>query len=198
MTFETKNFEHLLRIKGLSEQMMKNHLALYQGYVTNVNKIYEILHGHIKEEKTASVEYAEIKRRHGWEFNGMRLHEYYFENIKNDRAELDKKSNLYNKIVKDFKKYETWEKAFRATGMMRGIGWVILYYDPSSDRIYNVWINEHDTGHFCGCAPLLIMDVFEHAYMLDYGIKKMDYIEAFFKIIDWQIVSERFDKAVSK
>jgi Fe-Mn family superoxide dismutase len=198
MIYETRNFDYLLKIQGLSEQLQKNHLALYQGYVANLNEIYEILHGHIKEGKTSSLEYAEVKRRHAWEFNGVRLHEYYFENIKSNGAKLDKGSNLYNKIIKDFKSYETWEKAFRATGMMRGVGWVIAYYDPLSDRIYNAWITEHDTGHFCGAAPLLVMDVFEHAYMLDYGIKKIDYIEAFFKIIDWNIIDKRFNAAKPK
>ena len=77
-------------------------------------------------------------------------------------------------------------------GAMRGIGWVILYYDKQSDEIFNTWINEHDAGHLSGATPLLIMDVFEHAYMLDYGIKKADYIEAFFKAINWQVVNTRF------
>ena len=77
---------------------------------------------------------------------------------------------------------------------MRGIGWVILYYDNGANRLFNVWINEHDVGHFSGCTPLLVMDVFEHAYMTDYGIKRGEYINAFFKTIDWDVVSKRFEK----
>ena len=75
---------------------------------------------------------------------------------------------------------------------MRGIGQVILYYDPVGKRLFNVWINEHDAGHFAGGIPLLVMDVFEHAYMIDYGLKKADYIDSFFKIISWDAVSIRF------
>jgi Fe-Mn family superoxide dismutase len=120
----------------------------------------------------------------------MRLHEYYFENIVKDGKAIDKNSNLYIKIVSEFGSYENWEKDFKATGAMRGIGWVILYYDPLEGRLFNTWINEHDVGHLCGAMPIIIMDVFEHAYMIEYGLKKADYIEAFFKAIDWTVDPE--------
>ena len=185
MSFEAKNYESLLGTKGLSDQLLKNHFTLYQGYVTNTNKVADALVVMAKEGKTASLEYAELKRRFGWEWNGMRLHEYYFGNLIKDGKALDKNSNLFKKIVEDFGSYENWEKDFKATGAMRGIGWVILYYDGS--RLFNTWINEHDVGHLSGASPLLVMDVFEHAYMIDYGLKKADYIEAFFRAIDWAI-----------
>lgn len=185
MSYEAKNFESLLGTKGLSDQLLKNHFTLYQGYVTNTNKVADALGAMAKEGKTASPEYAELKRRFGWEWNGMRLHEYYFGNLIKDGKALDKNSNLFKKIVEDFGSYENWEKDFKATGAMRGIGWVILYYDGT--RLFNTWINEHDVGHLSGASPLLVMDVFEHAYMLDYGLKKADYIEAFFRAIDWTI-----------
>jgi superoxide dismutase, Fe-Mn family len=185
MAYETKNFESLLGTKGLSDQLLKNHFTLYQGYVTNTNKVADALVAMAKEGKTATPEYAELKRRFGWEWNGMRLHEYYFGNLIKDGKALDKNSNLFRKIVEDFGSYENWEKDFKATGAMRGIGWVILYYEGT--RLFNTWINEHDAGHLSGASPLLVMDVFEHAYMLDYGLKKADYIEAFFRAIDWTI-----------
>jgi len=75
---------------------------------------------------------------------------------------------------------------------MRGIGWAILYYDPISKKLFNVWVNEHDAGHLSGAAPLLVLDVFEHAYTLDYGIKKADYVQSFFNAIDWSVVEARF------
>jgi Fe-Mn family superoxide dismutase len=190
MTYEAKNFESLLGTKGLSDQLLKNHFTLYQGYVTNTNKVADALAAMAKDGKTATPEYAELKRRFGWEFNGMRLHEYYFENIVKDGKAIDKNSNLYIKIVSEFGSYENWEKDFKATGAMRGIGWVILYYDPLEGRLFNTWINEHDVGHLCGAMPIIIMDVFEHAYMIEYGLKKADYIEAFFKAIDWTVDPE--------
>ena len=94
-------------------------------------------------------------------------------------------------IASEFGSLEAWEKDFRAAGAMRGIGWVVLYLDPAAGRMFNFWVNEHDTGHPAGGLPLLVMDVFEHAYMTDYGLKKADYIEAFFKNIDWRAVESR-------
>lgn len=190
MAYEAKNFESLLGTKGFSDQLLKNHFTLYQGYVTNTNKVADILSAMAKEGKTATPEYAELKRRFGWEFNGMRLHEYYFGNMIKGGKSIEKNTNLYKKIVADFGSYENWEKDFRATGAMRGIGWVILYYDGTEGRLFNTWINEHDGGHLSGAKPLIVMDVFEHAYMTDYGLKKADYIEAFFKAIDWTIDPE--------
>lgn len=190
MVYEAKNFDKLLGTKGFSDQLLKNHFTLYQGYVTNTNKLADTLSAMAKEGKASMPEYAELKRRFGWEWNGMRLHEFYFGNMIKGGKEIDKNTNLYKKIVGDFGSYESWEKDFKATGAMRGIGWVILYYDGIEGRLFNTWINEHDVGHLSGAKPLLVMDVFEHAYMIDYGLKKADYIEAFFKAIDWTIDPE--------
>jgi len=187
MAYEPKNFDNLLGTKGLSDTLLKNHFTLYQGYVTNTNKLADALNAMQKEGKTGTPEYAEFKRRFGWEFNGMRLHEYYFGNMVKGGKPIDRNTNFFKKIVEDFGSFENWEKDFRAVGAMRGIGWVILYYDDTADRLFNTWINEHDAGHLCGASPMLVMDVFEHAYLTDYGIKKADYIEAFFKAIDWTI-----------
>lgn len=190
--YTPKNFDHLLGIEGFSDQLLKNHFSLYQGYVNNVNKIIEALNLMEKENKFGTLEYAELKRRFGWEFNGMRLHELYFSNMTKDKIMLDKESKIYKKIMNDFGSYEIFEKDFKSLSSIRGIGWVILSYDLESDRLFNTWINEHDIGHLTGSKPLLVLDVFEHAYTLDYGIKKADYIEAFYKVIDWRVVAERF------
>lgn len=160
--------------------------------MTNANKLVEELSKLAKEGKTATPEYAELNRRFGWEFNGMRLHEYYFENMGKAGANLDEGSKFFRKLLEDLGTYENWEKEFKATGAMRGIGWAILYYDPRGGRLFNVWVNEHDMGHLAGATPLLVMDVFEHAFMIDYGLRRADYIEAFFKVIDWKVVVDRF------
>jgi len=193
--FEPKNFDNLIGTKGFSDQLLQNHFALYQGYVANTNKLADALNVMLKEGKTGTPEFAELKRRFGWEFNGMRLHEFYFENMSKVGMEIDKNSELFKKIVEEFGTYENWEKAFKSVGAMRGIGWTILYHDSLSGRLFNVWINEHDVGHLAGAVPLLVMDVFEHAYMIDYGLKRVDYIEAFFKSINWTVVTKRFDDA---
>jgi len=195
MAYEQKNFEYLLGTEGFSDQLLRNHFTLYQGYVTNTNKLAEILNVLLKEGKTQTPEYAELKRRLGWEFNGMRLHEYYFGNMIKGGKELNKDSKFLEKVIEDFGTFEDWENDFKAVGSIRGIGWVVLYYDQMEGQIFNNWINEHDVGHLSGANPLLVMDVFEHAYMIDYGLKRPDYIEAFFKVIDWTVVANRFSDA---
>ena len=190
MAYTAQDYGRLIGISGFSETLLKNHFTLYQGYVTNTGKLLDALAQLIAEGKGATPEYAELKRRLGWEFNGMRLHELYFGNL-GGSAPLDQGGALAGKLAASFGSVELWEKDFRATGAMRGIGWVGLYLDPVGDRLINFWINEHDVANPAGCIPLLIMDVFEHAFMLDYGLKRADYIEAFFRNIDWQSVEAR-------
>ena len=190
LVYTAKDYSRLLGMEGFSDTLLKNHFTLYQGYVTNSNKLIETLGQMAKEGKTGPPEFAELKRRFGWEFNGMRLHEFYFENL-GGKGGLEKTGKLFKKISEEFGSFETWEKEFKATAMMRGIGWVILYQDPLSGRLFNFWINEHDVGHPAGCTPILILDVFEHAFMIDYGLKRADYIEAFSKNIHWKAVESR-------
>lgn len=190
MPYKAKDYGKLIGIKGLSETLFEDHFTLYQGYVTNTNRVIETLEQMLKNGKTVNAEYAELKRRFGWEFNGMRLHEYYFENL-GGKKPLDHYGVLGKQLQCDFGSYELWEKDFRATGSMRGLGWVVLYEDVTNGKLFNFWINEHDVAHPSGCNPLLVMDVFEHAFLLDYGLKKADYIEAFFKIINWPVVESR-------
>lgn len=190
MPYTAKDYSKIVGTEGFSETLLKNHFTLYQGYVTNTNKVLDTLEQMLKDGKTATPEFAELKRRLGWEFNGMRLHEYYFENL-GGKDGLDKGGKLAKKLAESFGSYEAWEKDFKATGTMRGIGWAALYQDSLSGRLINFWINEHDVSHPAGCNPILIMDVFEHAFMLDYGLKRADYIEAFFKNIGWKTAEAR-------
>jgi Fe-Mn family superoxide dismutase len=197
MPYQSKNYENLLGIKGLSDKLLNNHFSLYEGYVKNTNKLFEALDELHDANKAGSPQFAELKRRLGWEFNGRRLHELYFENLTKDFKELDINSSFYKKIEAGYDNFNYWLEDFKATASMRGIGWVILYYDKKDGCLINSWINEHDAGHPAGCAPLLVMDIFEHAYMIDYGLKRADYIETFLAAIDWQAVADRFEKALT-
>lgn len=190
MPYVAKDFKSLLGIEGFSDNLLNIHFTLYQGYVTNTNKVLDQLAAWASEGKTATPEYAELKRRLGWEWNGMRLHELYFGNLGGKKA-LDPSGKLGKAIAAEFGSVEKWEADFRATGAMRGIGWVVLYQDAEGGRLVNQWIGEHDGGHFAGGAPILIMDVFEHAFFPDYGTKRADYIAAFFKNIDWAAAEAR-------
>lgn len=194
--YKAKNYEHLFGVNGFSKELLQNHFTLYQGYVNNTNTIHETLTNLIKEGKTGTREYQELRKIFGWEFNGMRLHELYFGNMTQKGVKCERTSPLFKKVCDDFGSWENWEKDFKAIGMTRGIGWIVLYYDPEANCFFNTWISEHDGGHLCCAYPVLVMDVFEHAFMLDYGLKRADYIESFFNAINWSEVASRFDCAV--
>ncbi|MDD5311850.1 MAG: Fe-Mn family superoxide dismutase [Dehalococcoidia bacterium] len=190
MAYEAKDYSKILGMEGFSDTLLNNHFTLYKGYVTNTNKLLDTLAAMLKEGKTATPEYAELKRRFGWEFNGMRLHEFYFESL-GGKAALNKDGKLGKLMADNFGGYDSWLQDFKGTATMRGIGWTILYQDVIGGRLFNQWVNEHDVGHPAGCNPLLILDVFEHAFMTDYGLKRADYIEAFLKNINWAVVEAR-------
>lgn len=185
--YTPKDFKHLLGLAGLSDTLLTNHFTLYEGYVKNTNALVNLL----ETKEIGTPEFAELQRRLGWEWNGMRLHELYFENMTTETVK-PAETSIEKKIAEAYGSYDNWKKSFIGVGTMRGIGWVVLYQDPVNGRLINTWISEHDLGHLAGCKPLLVMDVFEHAYMTDYGIKKADYIETFFRSIDWTVVEKRF------
>ncbi len=184
--YTPKDFSHLLGLPGMSDAMLNNHFTLYQGYVKNTNTLLE----KFKTLEAGTPEYAELHRRFGWEWNGMRLHELYFGNMTKGGVNLSDRK-LKDKIESTWGSVENWQKEFIGMGTMRGIGWVILAHDKNEAKLFNVWVNEHDAGHLAGTTPLLVMDVFEHAFMLDYGLKRADYINAFVSAIDWHAVEER-------
>ncbi|MCP5510208.1 MAG: superoxide dismutase [Chlamydiales bacterium] len=190
--YQVKDFsERLKDLPGFSPQLIDMHLKLYQGYVANTNKLLLSISDMAKRGEDTTIAYGALKRRMGWEMDGMLLHEAYFENM-GGRGSLDSNAALYRQIVNDFGSYSAWEQDFKATGLIRGIGWVILYQDPKEGRLHNVWINEHATNHIAGGTPILVMDVWEHAYITEYGLNRSGYINAFFNVIDWNVVKNRF------
>lgn len=192
--FLAKDYSTLFGMPGFSDEALKMHFKLYQGYVKNTNEMLKLLEEYRGENLEHSIAFSEIKRRLMWEYDGMRLHELYFENLGGAKTSLDTENPLYTALENEFGSFDNWKKDFVATGSMRGIGWVVLYYDKISHKLVNAWINEHDVGHLAGGKPLLIMDVFEHAYLPDYGLERAKYIDAFFNNINWNEVSNRFQK----
>lgn len=187
-TYTTRSFDHVKTLQGFSSLMMENHLKLYQGYVTQTNNLLTLL------EKTdlSIAERSELRRRLGWEMSGMRMHELYFENLGTHEI-----SNEAFKValISQFGSLQNWQQAFEAIGTMRGIGWAVLYWDSQSSRFIHAWVGEHDVGQLPSCTPLLVMDVWEHAYMTDYQIDRARYIQNFIKEINWSVVQERWIEA---
>jgi len=190
--YKAKEFK-LSGLKGISDRTLEMHLSLYEGYVKNTNALTEKL-AEMTHKKKASAKdpaFAELTRRLGFEYGGMVLHEYYFDNLApNGKGIISDETK--NAIEKNFTSFENWKADFAAVGEMRGVGWAILYQDPLSQQLSNHWIALHHIGVPSGFKPILVMDVWEHAYLLDYRPSERNkYIEAFFSNINWDVIQQR-------
>jgi Fe-Mn family superoxide dismutase len=183
----------LAGLQGISDNTLQVHFGLYEGYVKNTNLLNEQIHEIVAAGKAAGADphFAELTRRLGFEYNGMRLHEYYFGNM-TKHAGGSPSSALSEALGSSFGDFDSWKKDFMATGGMRGVGWAIAYQDPWTGRISNHWVTLHEDGNVAGFAPILVMDAWEHAFLLDYKpSERAKYIEAFFANIDWNAVESR-------
>ncbi|MBP2628094.1 MAG: Manganese/iron superoxide dismutase [Firmicutes bacterium] len=190
MSYQAQDYSDLFGMQGFSEQLLKNHFTLYNEYAKNANEIMESLDRLLAEGQAETLEFASLKNRMGWESDSMSLHELYFENL-GGRSAISLDSSLVKKIEENFGSYEAWEADFRATASIGGVGWAMLCQDNSTGTLNNFWIDEHHVGHSVDRTPLLVLDAWEHSYMLDYGLKRPDYIENFLKNIDWDVVNKR-------
>jgi Fe-Mn family superoxide dismutase len=197
--YKEQKFDHRKGLDGISDKQVEEHLTLYAGYVKQVNALNEEL-AKLRGEGKASgknPEFAELTRRLGFEYDGMILHEYYFSNLRPAAAPHPASgSALATALGEFFGSVDAWRADFQAIGDMRGIGWVILFEDPMTDRLSNHWVTLHQEGIPAGFKPLLVMDVWEHAFMRDYKVTdKAKYVEAFFRNIDWALVERRLQEA---
>jgi superoxide dismutase, Fe-Mn family len=188
MPYAPKNYEHIIGIPGISEKLLRDHFILYEGYVKNINALSDLL---MSGEKGTPA-WNEAKRRFGWEWDGMRLHELYFGNLTKEDVERTTAPELVKAITSAFGSFDAWKTDIEKTGLMRGIGWAVLVKDIETGHLVNVWVNEHDGGHLVGTTPIIVLDVFEHAYMTDYGIKRADYVDVALHAIDWRVAEERY------
>ncbi|MBX7056118.1 MAG: hypothetical protein K1X36_14290 [Pyrinomonadaceae bacterium] len=194
-TYTARTFD-LSDLNGISNETLAMHFKLYEGYVTNTNVLNQRIADLIGDgelDPTQSAAFSELKRRFGFEYNGMVLHEYYFDNMqKQGTGDPFSNSAFIGAAEASFGSYEIWKADFVNTGKMRGVGWAAVYQDPSNGSISNHWINLHETGNVAGFKPILIMDVWEHAFIRDYApVDRPKYIEAFFSNINWTTVNAR-------
>ncbi len=197
--YKPKTF-NLSGLTGISDKTLEMHFKLYEGYVTNTNMLTEriaaiLADGQVDKEEMPA--YSELTRRLGFEYNGMVLHEYYFANMKAKAGgDPAKGSQFRNAIERSYPSYEIWKADFVSVGKMRGVGWAICFLDPAMGNVSNHWVELHETGNVAGFVPLLVMDVWEHAFLLDYKpADRPKYIEAFMANVDWSVVENR-QKAV--
>ncbi len=198
-TYKPKTF-NLSGLTGISDRTLETHFGLYQGYVKSTNALNEKITALLGNDGIGADQlaaYSELTRRLGFEYNGMVLHEYYFGNLKRGGGgDPEAKSAFRAAAEATFGSYERWKVDFVGVGQMRGVGWAVCYLDSASNRISNHWITLHETGNVAGFAPVLIMDVWEHAFLLDYKpAERPKYIEAFFSNIDWSVLDQRLKGA---
>ncbi len=200
-TYKARQFD-LSGLNGISDETLEMHFKLYEGYVTNTNTLTQKISEFLRDGKVDQEEmpaYSELTRRMGFEYNGMVLHEYYFGNMRKGSTATDpeQKSDFRRLAEQSFGSYDVWKADFVSVGKMRGVGWAICYQDPVNQTLSNHWITLHEVGNVAGFAPVLVMDVWEHAYLLDYKpAERPKYIEAFFSNIDWQSVEGRLVQGV--
>lgn len=194
-SYVAKNFS-LKGLNGISDKTLDMHFKLYEGYVKTTNTLNTQLAGILKDGKVDQEEtpaYSELTRRLGFEYNGMVLHELYFENLTaKPKTELKQHGRLKKALEDSFGSIEVWLTDFAGIGKMRGVGWVICYANPQTGQISNHWVSLHESGNVAGFLPLLVMDVWEHAYLLDFSpSERGKYIESFVSNVDWDVVADR-------
>ena len=190
--YAAKEF-NLAGLNGISDKTLELHFGLYKGYVTNTNTLNQQISDLLSSGQAGSPAFSEITRRLGFEYNGMRLHEYYFSNMTpSGNTNPATGSAIEQAIIDSFGSFDTWKTDFTKVGAMRGVGWAITYQDPFTKRLSNHWVTLHEDGNPAGFTPILVMDAWEHAFLLDYKpAERSKYIEAFFTNINWKAVEDR-------
>lgn len=190
--FESKKF-NIPGLKGISQKNIEEHLKLYEGYVKHSNLILEKIEALKVDAEANAYALGEVQRRFGFEYNGMRNHEVYFDSLSEGATDLPGESELKSQIEIDFGSFEGWLEQFKATALTRGIGWAMLYYDRKDKRLLNAWIDEQHLGQLQDCTLILALDMWEHSYVADYQPSgKKQYVEDFFANLNWQNVERNF------
>ena len=192
--YTEKQFE-ISNLQGISDRSIEEHKKLYAGYVKHTNLILEKINELSQDAEKNVYVIGELQRRFGFEFDGMRNHEYYFENLSGGAKEISS-GDLKTAIEKEWGSFDTWLARFKALALTRGIGWAVLYYDASAQKLVHAWVEEQHLGQLNGLHFILGLDMWEHSYMLDYApSEKKKYVEAFFENLNWEVIEENFKKA---
>lgn len=191
--YNPKRFD-IPKLDGISDESVRQHLTLYEGYVKNFNSIAQKIIEYAQDSEANATALSELIRRKSFEFDGMRLHEYYFEQFEGGAKVLDKKSALRKAFEEEY--YGYFLEYFKAIAGMRGPGWAMLYWDSENSQFQAGFVGEQHQGHFVALPVMLALDVWEHAYLLDYGATgRAKYVDAFFRNINWSVVEKRFVEA---
>ena len=190
MKFVKLNFEYSDDVTVINQEQFDVHMRLYEGYINKMNEIDALLKDNtgVKEANATYSEFRGIKRGETYALNGVILHELYFENI--GSTNNTPSTMITQMLSRDYGSFDNWKDQFVATAKASR-GWAILCYDPRSDSFRNDSLDTHDDGYMAMSIPLLVLDMYEHAYFLQYANNKAEYIDRFMDNIDWQVVGER-------
>ena len=195
--YTAKKFD-LPDLSGLSPEQVEVHLGLYEGYVKHTNLIRERIKDLEQDAEKNAYVIAGLRRRFPFEFNGMRMHEYYFDQFVGGSTEADGSGTLGNNLSEKYGSWDGFIDHFKTVAGSRGIGWTVLYLDQHEMQPHVTYVGDHELGQLGGCPILLALDMWEHAFMVDYTpAEKKAYIEAFFKNLNWNVVQERFDQSAA-
>lgn len=196
MSYTAKKFK-LPEVPGISKKQFDLHIKLYEGYVAHVNKLMEQMNTMAESGDTFSYSISELRRRLGFEFNGMRLHELYFGALEGGSKTLLGDTKLYEALASQYGSFSAWLEIYTKLSA-RGPGWAILNYDPEGEHFFHTWVAEHEIGQLATLPAIIAVDHWEHAYLVDYTpAEKSAYVEAYLKALNWETISERFDSVVT-
>lgn len=180
-------------LPGLSAELLADHLALHRGYVDRTNRLLETL-ATAEREGRSGPELREYRRRLGFEFSGMRLHEGYFRMLSATPGAPDPTHPLQNRITEQWGSFDAWWKAFADTCTMPGIGWGALLCDRASGGLCHAFLEDHQNGMPVGMQVVLAVDVWEHAYATDFRpTGRARYLEALRPLLDWRFIEASFE-----
>lgn len=193
--FKAKEF-NIPELKGISAKTIEEHLKLYEGYVKQSNLVLEKINELSEKAEENMGLISGLQRRFGFEFNGMRNHEIYFESLEGGSKELVEDDHLHKAIGAEWGSFEKWLSLFKSIATTRGIGWAMLYWDRKEKKLLNAWIDEQHLGQLQDCALILGLDMWEHSYVADYQPSgKKQYIEDFFSNLNWFVIEKNFENA---
>lgn len=190
--YPVRDFSSLKGIPGLSDEQLAVHRKLYEGYVVNSNQIRHELDALRAASQMGTLSFAELNRRLPFENNGMVLHELYFENLKPGGAPIPKGGLLEKRVIERFGSIDTYLADLKALAKLRGVGWVLTVQDPNTGWVENRWISLHQDGNVAGYRVLLALDIWEHAWSVDYKpTERPKYLDAVFAALDFTVAESR-------
>ena len=193
--FRAEKFKYTKDLDGISLKTLQEHYKLYDGYVKKTNEIQQKVKEADKSEANGIYSHiGELKRQETFAVNGMKLHEVYFGHLGNP---TEPSGEIVKIVERDFGSMEKWKEEMIATGLSAR-GWAITAYDLKDKKLHIYGADAQNVGAVWGAVPIIAIDVYEHAYFIDYGTGRKAYLEAFFRNLDWNYASQLLQQVLHR